>query len=135
MLTIFILVCVCFSLFDGINLLELRKLVYSFLLSKRNIKGARKIHAEQTKCDRFTLAYIENYAIHKREFCFFQKLLVIYYYTVIPQYLLLILVGCFSITACIVLISIFFVLKIIAAVIIRANFSADRISRFDKRYK
>lgn len=56
---------------DAVNLYILRDLVYSFLLSKRKPKDARKIHKEQTKRDRFTLSYIKSYAIYPKEFIFF----------------------------------------------------------------
>ena len=56
---------------DLINLIDLRKLVYSFLLSKRNLRGADKIHKMQSKKDRLSLSYIKEYTIYPKSFRFF----------------------------------------------------------------
>ena len=120
---------------DILNIVDLRTLVYSFLLSKRNKKSAQKIHLEQPRKNKFTLSYIDKYAVYKREFRFFQKGLVLYYYTLIPQYFLLIVVNLFSSTLALILIFLFFLLKFIIAIMIACQFSHNRVSRFDKRYK
>ena len=119
---------------DAINLSDLRSLVYSFLLSKRNLKGAKKIHLTQTKKDRFTLSYIKNHAIYPKEFNFFYKLRIAYISSLIPQYAAIIILNVFSAFGAAGFLLILFIVKLIfALVVIRSQFSG-RISRFDKRY-
>ena len=119
---------------DYANLTALRDLVYSFLLSKRNIKGAKKIHLMQTRKDRFTLSYIKDYAIYPREYRFFQRCLIVYYCATIPLYLLFIAVNLFFAKIALILIFVFMIIKIIIFLMIMTQFSC-KISRFDKRYK
>ena len=119
---------------DFFNLLDLRKLVYSFLLSQRNTKGAKKIHLVQPLKSRITLSYIYEYAVYKKEFRFFQKSLMIYYYTLAPQYFFVITVNFFSIRISLMLLFVFFALKFIIAFMISCQFSSKRISKFDKRW-
>ena len=119
---------------DTLNIVDLRKLVYSFLLSKRNKKSAQKIHLEQSRENRFTLSYIHKYAVYKREFRFFQKSLMIYYYTIIPQYFFIIAINFISLYVTLALLIIFFMIKFVIAMMISTQFSHNRISRFDKRY-
>ena len=119
---------------DLFNSIDLRKLVYSFLLSKRNIKGAKKIHLSQTLKNRFTLKYIKDYTIYPREFRFFHTCWIIHICSIIPEYILIIIVNFFSILNASILIAVLVVLKLIFSVLIRMQFSSNRISRFDKRY-
>lgn len=121
-------------LIDIINLLDLRKLVYSFLLSKRNLKKSREIHLQQTKKDKLTLSYIKDYCIHPKEFIFFQRLWVVHLCSIVPQYLLIVALNLFFSTTALIIMIVLFVLKVILAVLITSQFSAKRISRFDKRY-
>ena len=121
-------------LFDYVNLSDLRILVYSFLLSKRNIKSAKKIHKEQTAWDRFTLSYVNDYAVYKRQFKVFQRFLSIYQYVVIPHYLVFIIANSFSGILASVLLIASAVIKIITLCIIRHYFWRNSITIFDKRY-
>ena len=117
---------------DFILILDLRKLVYSFLLSKRNIKGARKIHLLQSKISKITLAYIKDYAIYPREFRFFWRIWMIVLVTVIPQYVIAIICNIFSLRLAVILLIVFFIIKIALNILVAFQFKG-RISRFDKR--
>ena len=121
-------------LFDYVNLSDLRLLVYSFLLSKRNIKSAKKIHKQQLVWDRFTLSYVNDYTVYKRQFKVFQKFLSIYQYIVIPHYLVFITANLFSGILASVLLIASVVIKIIILCIIRKYFWHNSITIFDKRY-
>ena len=121
---------------DIINTQDLRRLVYSFLLTKRNLKSAKKIHLSQTKKEQFTLSYIGKHAIHQKEFWFFQKTRMLYIYCIIPQYLLLLIVYIFSATASIIIAIAIALIKVIFGLCLRSQFDLGGwISRFDKRAK
>ena len=124
----------CLALVDFGILMSVRRLVYSFLLSKRNVKSAQKIHADQTRRDRFTLSYIEEHAIYKKEFRFWHRSLIIFYCSVIPQYLILATVNIFSQRIFTYVATALYVVKIIIFILIRSQFKDKSITKFDKRY-
>ena len=135
MIRLLIVLYVITGLADILNLIELRKLVYSFLLTKRNLKGAKKIHAAQTSKERFTLSYIRNYTVFTNKFSFCQKILMVYYYALIPVYALLITVNVFSLTAVLIMHIVFLTIKLTLAMYVASHFSSNRVSIFDKRFK
>ena len=117
------------------NTTSLRRLVYSFLLSKRNVKGAQKIHNSQPRKDKLTLSYIGKYAIYKREFTFYHRLWIINLVSMLPQYLLIVIILIISPSVALCLIGGFVFVKIIMMFIIRSQFPrTPQISKFDKRY-
>ena len=121
-------------LLDCILLVELRKLVYSFLLSKRNIRGAKKIHKSQLMIDKITLAYISDHTIYKKQFCFFQRLWVVNMFGIVPQYIMILTINIFWPNIVAIILLIFVGIKILMNFIVRNNFNSNRISKFDKRY-
>ncbi len=129
-----LLICFLLILFDFINLVDFRKLLYSFLLSKRNKRGAKKIHRKQTLKDRLTLSYINVYTDYNKEFKFFQKCYTVYSCSIIPQYLILIIANLLSLSYTFMLGGFFFITKVIIAIVLRSQFSSNRISKFDKRF-
>jgi hypothetical protein len=114
---------------------DLKKLVYSFLLSKRNIKGAKKIHDQQTKKDRFTLKYIEQHAIYPKEFRFFQSFRMIYLYSLLPVYAILGTLFLISQNVFLISIGVIIAIKLCIAAYIGFHFRPHPISVYDKRYK
>ena len=133
MIKVYLVIYFAVFLMDIINVISLRDLVYSFLLSKRNLKGAKKIHNAQTKMMRFTLKYIENYTIYPKEFRFFQKSWIIYLASILPQWAFAILIHLLNFFNPLIFVAVISSIKIVCAVIIRSQFKS-RISRFDKRY-
>ena len=114
---------------------DLKNLVYSFLLSKRNIKGAKKIHDQQTKKDRFTLKYIEQYAIYPKEFRFFQSFRMIYLYSLLPVYAILGTLFLISQNVFLISIGVIIAIKLCIFAYIHFYFRPYPISVYDKRYK
>ena len=121
---------------DAVSLWQLRILVYSFLLSKRNIKGARKIHMAHGKMDRFTLSYIKKYTIYPKQYAFYHKMMIVYYASIIPQYVMLTVVGIFLTDCVFVSTSMsMLVIKAILAIIVRSQFTySQSVSIYDKRH-
>ena len=115
-------------------LVELRDLVYSFLLSKHNLKGARKIHVAQTRKQRFTLSYIKEHTIYPQKFRFFYRLRLLYIYSIIPQYCMVIIISFLSQKAAVITIIVLVAIKFIVELfIVRPNFRG-RISIYSKLY-
>ena len=134
MMDIWVRICIVSILFDIWNLIRLRELVYSFLLSNRKEQDAKAIHKGQSTIDRFTLSYIQNYAIYPKEYKFYHKFLMIYYYTIVPKNVSILVVNLFIGSYAIVLSVALFVQVCIIGIAIHSNFY-HHVSRFDRRYK
>lgn len=134
MIPVIILFYIFLILLDVVLILDLNKLVYSFLLSKRNIKSAKKIHKSQSIQNKLTLAYIKDFTAYPRAFNFFQKIRMIEIFSIIPQYATIVIVNIFSRVPTIILLVSFSTIKIAFNVIARIQFNSNRISRFDKQH-
>ena len=120
---------------DVVLFTDFRKLMFSFLLSKRNEKGAKKIHQSQNRFNRFTFNYVKEHAVYKKEFHFFHKFYIANLYFTPVQYLAVIIFNFISLKITFILQIIFCVIKLICHFILRTQQNSNRIFRFDKRYK
>ena len=120
---------------DIILFTTFRDLMFSFLLSKRNKKGAKKIHQSQDRSNRFTFNYVKDYAIYKKEFDFFHKFYTANLYFTPVQYLLIIILNFISLKATFIFQIIFCITKLICNFILWSQQNSSRIFKFDKRYK
>ena len=125
---------VMMALFDAINTVELRALVYSFLLTRRNAKGAKKIHVAKTRKARITLSYIKEYALYPKQFHFLHRCWMVHLFSVLPQYVSVILVHVFFPDVVLYYMVVLLTMRGILAVIIHAHLTSKRISVFDRRH-
>ena len=121
-------------LLDIILIVDLRWLVYSFLLSKRNLKGAKKIHNIQNKRNKITLAYIKKYTIYPKHYSFFHFLWCAVIMSIVPQYISLLIIYIFSQKNAVIICIVFSIIKLILNCIVRLQYNSGRITKFDKRY-
>ena len=73
-------------LLDIIIFVDFRGLLFSFLLSKRNRKSAKKIHSSKSFFDRFTFDYINEHTVYPKEYKFFYNLYLVFLITLPIQY-------------------------------------------------
>ena len=132
-LLIFLICDMIFS--DILNIKSLRTLLYSFLLSKHNIKGAKKIHDSQPLKERVFLQYVEKYAIYPKQFKFFYRFWISYISILLPRYIFAILFLTLSnvIEYKVIVFSLIFLINIVIFVYLRFHFR-NHIGMFDKRY-
>lgn len=128
---IFYVALICWDL--GI-LLTLRSLLYSFLLSKKNPKGAKKIHKMQSKKDKFTLSYIKEYTPYLKDFMFYRRWGLIYICITPVTYIFMLVLEFISLRAFYIVVMCLMIIKMILIFILSRNFDGSRISRFDKRW-
>ena len=119
---------------DIFNIESLRKLLYSFLLSKHNIQGAKKIHDSQPLKDRVLLKYVENYAIYQKQFKFLYKFWIVYISMLSPRYIfaILFLTSSNTIEDKVIVFFIIFLINIVIFIFLRLHFR-NHVSVFDKR--
>lgn len=111
-----------------------RTLLISFLHTKRNEKGAMKIHKAQTRKNRLLLSYIKDYAVYEKEFRFFYKIWIIFLITLIPQYVSVIIANILSVKVAIIMIWIIAFIKFtISLIIFRSHIDSNRIAIYDRR--
>ncbi len=136
MTEIFLSLCVFIFMLQCAKISMSRRLVYSFLLSKRNVRKAREIHREQSVRQRLTLSYIREHAIYPREFSHFHRFYIVSLLLLPFPFVLSIPVYIFFAQTAIVLAIILAVIEVILLFYLRAQFhlSSPMISRFDKRY-
>lgn len=84
---------VCFDLFLS---WEQTRLVYSFLLTKKNRKSARALHRSRTFFEKITLCYVKEYTYYPKAYGFLYRFRLIYIATLIPQYIALIMIHIFA---------------------------------------
>ena len=120
---------------DLILFFTFRDLMFSFLLSKRNMKSAKKIHKSQTFLNRLTFNYVEKQAIYKKEYRFFHAFYIANLWFAPVQYILLATINFISLKATFILQIIIFAIKMIFNFILRSQQNGSRIFKFDKHYK
>ena len=115
---------------------QIRRLVYSFLLTKRNLKGAKKIHEKQSFVSKITLSYIKDYAIYPKDFSLWHTVWMIHIISILPQYLSLLLIHVFFADYLIASLVVIGTIKFVLMIVVRSQFSSSAyISRYDRRCK
>ena len=122
-------------LLDIIIFVDFRGLLFSFLLSKRNRKSAKKIHSSKSFFDRFTFNYVKEHAIYPKAYKFFHNFYLAFLITFPVQYTALITTHIFSIKAVTILLVSFVIIKLVIGAYLRLQMNSNRIYKFDKRYK
>ena len=121
-------------LIDGIVIYTLRRLLFDFLIGRRNLKSARRIHNEQPFMQRVTLGYIKgmlkNYV---RDFVSYRTLYLIILYTLIPQYIAVIVCNiCLGYKSFYVVVA-FAAIKLIIEIFLRFQVDAQWMSKYRKK--
>lgn len=121
-------------LIDGIVIYALRRLLFDFLIGRRNLKSARSIHNEQPFMQRVTLGYIKgmlkNYV---RDFVAYRTLYLIILYTLIPQYIAVIVCNiCLGYKSFYVVVA-FAAIKLIIGIFLRFQVDAQWMSKYRKK--
>ncbi len=119
---------------DFITIADLREFLTDFLVVKRNVKHAREIHRSQPLKDRITLNYIaSNIKKYTKEFSAYHRIYLSVLYTLIPQYIILIICNCIWKMKSMYVVGVFAAVKLIICLIIRLNVDANRISIYRQK--
>ena len=121
-------------LIDWMVISDLRRLLLDFLIGRRNLKSAKQIHAEQSFIQRVSMGYIKgmlkNYV---RDFVAYRILYLIILYTLIPQYVALIVCNiCLGYKSFYVL-GVFATIKLLIDIFLRFQVDSLRMSKYRKK--
>ena len=121
-------------LIDWTVISALRSLLLDFLIGRRNLKSAKRIHAEQPFIQRVSMGYIKgmlkNYV---RDFVAYRTLYLIILYTLIPQYVAVIVCNiCLGYKSFYVVVA-FAAIKLIIEIFLRFQVDAQRMSKYRKK--
>ena len=134
MFEVFVCFYMALILLDCIAIFDMRHLVFEFLIVGKNIKGAYKIHKQQRLSDRITLSYIERRVRdYKSQFKFNHLVYLLTLYSLIPQYVILILCNMLLKEKSLYVIGCFAVLKFFICLIARLQVDSSRVSIYRQR--
>lgn len=119
---------------DLVTIADLRKFLTDFLAVKRNVKRAKEIHEAQPLKDRITLNYISSYIKkYVKEFTAYHRLYLAVLYTLIPQYIILIVCNIVWKMKSMYVLGGFAAVKLMICIWIRLNVDANGISIYRQK--
>ncbi len=119
---------------DSIVITDLRRFLFNFLIGWRNRKFVNKLHKQQPLIQRITLAYLEPYLKqYVKEFRRYQKLYVLVLYTLVPQYVILIICNLVMGAKSMYVLAGFALIKLMIALVIRFQTDSSLVSRYRKK--
>lgn len=119
---------------DFVTIADLRKFLLDFLYVKKSKKNISQIYYAQSTGQRITLSFIKQYLKkYVREFSFFHRLYLTVLYTLVPQYIVIILSNYFLGLKSIYILCCFAFLKLVVCVLVRINVDSNRVSIYREK--
>ena len=134
MIELFLILYLILILLDINAIVDMRGLLFDFLIVGKNRKGAVKIHKQQVLSDRITLSYIKpRVKYYKPQFKFNHFIYLFVLYSIIPQYTISIACNIIlSETSMYVIIG-FAALKLLICIIARLQVDSNRVSIYRQK--
>ena len=119
---------------DLVTISDLREFLLDFLRVKKSRKNANRVYKMQTLREKITLAFIkEHLKEYIAEFTAYHKVYMAVLFTLIPQYIIIIVCNILLEMKSIFVIAFFAVAKLIISFVVRINTDSNRISIFRKK--
>lgn len=119
---------------DSVTISELRKFLLDFLRVKRSRKNADQLYALQSLRDRITLSFIKTHLKkYIAEFTTFHRIYMVVLYTLIPQYIILIVSNVLMGMKSMYVLCFFAVVKLIIGFLIWINIDSNRVSIYRRK--
>ena len=126
--------CAMMILLDCVTISDLRKFLLDFLMVKKSRKNAESVYSAQSLREKITLSFIKtNLDKYITDFAIYHKIYIAVLYTLIPQYITIIVCNVLLGMNSIYVIAIFAVVKLIINFIVWINTDSNRVSRYRKR--
>lgn len=121
-------------LLDAITISDLRAFLLDFLRVKRSKSEANRIYKTQSFRDKIMLSFIkENLENYVKEFTRFHWIYKMVLYTLVPQYIILIVCNILLEIKSMYVLIFFALLKLIVCFIVRIHVDSNRVSIYRKK--
>lgn len=120
---------------DACLIVDLRGILFSFLLSKRNRKKASAIHKSQKFKSRFSFDYVQNHTDNTSPFKIYYTIHLINWILMPIQYISTAIIAIFSIKIAIILLTAFSAIKLILCIWLFFQRDSRKVFKYDKKYK
>lgn len=114
---------------DSLVISTYRDFLFDFLIGQRNRKSARKIRQAQPRKERVTLSFILGHLTrYKKEFRFYQRIYMGELYSLLPQYLIVLVCNFLLWERSVYVTGVFVALKTIMLLLVRLQTDSSRRS-------
>lgn len=119
---------------DFVTISDLRKFLLDFLRVKNGRNHAKRIYTTQSLSDKITLSFIKAHLKkYIKVFTTFHRMYTIVIYTLIPQYVILIVSNFLLGMESMYVLCFFAVVKLIICFLVRINVDSNRVSIYRKK--
>ena len=133
---LFILAYFLMIMLDKVVISDARRLLLDFLIGQRNRKNAKKVHAEQSFSDRVKMGYILS--ILKKYTGTFRKYHILYLvilYSLIPQYITIVLFHIFVPSVIWCVFGVFLGIKLLLTIFYTLELGPQKMSVYAQKKK
>ena len=133
---LFILVYFLMIMLDKVVISDARRLLLDFLIGERNRKNAKMIHAEQSFSDRVKMGYIlPMLKKYTRTFRKYHILYLVILYSLIPQYITIVLFHIFVPSVIWYVFGVFLVIKLLITIFYTLELGPQKMSVYAQKKK
>lgn len=119
---------------DFVTIYDLRKFLLDFLRGKKSRNSANQVCATQSLRDKIMLSFIKAHLKkYIKEFTAFHRMYKVVIYTLIPQYVILIVSNVLLGMKSMYVLCFFAVVKLIICFLVRINVDSNRVSIYRKK--
>ena len=133
---LFILAYFLMIMLDKVVIIDARRLLLDFLIGERNRKNAKKIHAEQSFSDRVKMGYIlPMLKKYTRTFRKYHILYLVILYSLIPQYITIVLFHIFVPSVIWYVFGVFLGIKLLLTIFYTLELGPQKMSVYAQKKK
>lgn len=119
---------------DFVTINDLRKFLLDFLRVKKSRHNANQVYATQSLRDKIMLSFIKAYLKkYIKEFTTFHRMYMVVIYTLIPQYVILIVSNFLLGMKSMYVLSFFAAVKLVICFFVRINVDSNRVSIYREK--
>ena len=133
---LFILAYFLMIMLDKVVISDARRLLLDFLIGERNRKNAKKVHAEQSFSDRVKMGYIlPMLKKYTRTFRKYHILYLVILYSLIPQYITIVLFHIFAPSVIWYVFGVFLAIKLLITIFYTLELGPQKMSVYAQKKK
>ena len=131
-----IMVLSIISILLDVNLLiDLRGILFSFLLTKRNRKSANSIHRTQGFGNKLTFKYIEKHTAYVKDFKLYYRMHFLFLIFVPIMYVLVAIFSIISLKIGAIFLGVSLAIKLALSIYLKFQQNSNRVFKYDKKYR